>query len=329
MAAVTVVMPTYLRQEYLPRAIESLLAQEFKDFTALICDNANSEITRRYVESLHDDRLVYIPREENLGLVRNSLQGFQSANTEFVTKLDDDDEFEPTYLKRCVEALRAHPEATFAFTDMRWIGPKGEALDAVQAQQDESHGFSQLHEGVYRPLNTLLVHGVVALNATVLRTSAVDWKALREDTETAFDLHILLEAARGGAGAWHVAERLVRYRVHPTTDSATNYARQLRGRLVALEDALPDAAAFDRPALHAALQQTAMTLARVELIKGHPGASRAALRPVLRDGVNPAIVRLAVLGTLPARVSQGLMERREAQWQKRHGMGPVDPPRPS
>ncbi|MEL4504442.1 glycosyltransferase family 2 protein [Luteococcus sp. H91] len=322
-------MPTYLRQEYLPRAIGSLLQQEFKDFTALICDNANSGTTRSFVESLNDPRLVYVPREENLGLVRNSLEGFRAAQTEFVTKLDDDDEFEPTYLSRCVEALREHPEAAFAFTDMRWIGPKGESLEAVQAQQDESHGYSQLREGVYRPLNTMLVHGVVALNATVLRTSALDWNSLREDTETAFDLHILLEAARGGAAAWHVAERLVRYRVHPTTDSATNYARQLRGRLVALEDALPDAAEFDRPALQSALQQAATTLARVELIQGHPRGSRAALKPVLRGSVNPAIMRLAVLGLLPARVTQGVMERRDAQWQKRHGMGPVDPPRPS
>ncbi|WP_342103557.1 glycosyltransferase family 2 protein [Luteococcus sp. H101] len=321
-------MPTYLRQEYLPKAIGSLLQQEFKDFTALICDNANSGTTRKFVESLNDPRLVYVPREHNLGLVRNSLEGFRAAESEFVTKLDDDDEFEPSYLGRCVQALREHPEAAFAFTDMRWIGPDGESLEGVQQQQDESHGYGQLVEGMYRPLNSLLVHGVVALNATVLRTSALDWNAVREDTETAFDLHILLEAARHGAAAYHVAERLVRYRVHPATDSATNYARQLKGRLVALEDALPDAAIFDRPALLSAMEQTSTTLARVALIEGKPADSRAALKPVLRDTVNPAIMRLALLGVLPSRVTQGVMERRNAQWQKRHTMGPVDPPRP-
>ena len=110
MAAVTVVMPTYLRQEYLKEAIDSLVAQEFSDFTALVCDNANSEETRELVASYGDERLVYVPRPQNLGLVRNCLEGFRAARSEFVTKLDDDDAFEPGYLARTVEALRAHPD---------------------------------------------------------------------------------------------------------------------------------------------------------------------------------------------------------------------------
>ncbi|GAA1393883.1 hypothetical protein GCM10009599_17480 [Luteococcus peritonei] len=318
-------MPTYLRQEYLRGALDSLVRQEFSDFTALVCDNANSAETRDLVASYGDDRLVYVPREENLGLVRNSLEGFRAARTEFVTKLDDDDEFEPGYLKRAVEALRAHPDAAFAFTDMRWIGPSGEDLHEVQQQQDESHGYDRLVEGMYRPLTTLLVHGVVALNATVLRTSALDWAALDEDTATAFDLHILLEAARTGGGAWHVAERLVRYRVHPATDSVLNYERQLRGRQVALAHALTDAAPFDRPALEAAQTNTALTLSRVLLSEGDARASRQALAPALRGAVKPAAFRLAALGVLPSGLTRSVMEIRGARWRKRHGMGPTSP----
>lgn len=325
MPAVTVVMPTYLRQEYLRGALDSLVRQEFSDFTALVCDNANSAETRDLVASYGDDRLVYVPREENLGLVRNSLEGFRAATSEFVTKLDDDDEFEPGYLARTVEALRANPDAAFAFTDMRWIGPDGEVLHEVQQQQDDSHGYDRLSEGMYRPLTTLLVHGVVALNATVLRTTAVDWEALDEQTATAFDLHILLEAAKDGRGAWHCADRLVRYRVHPATDSTLNYERQLRGRQVALAHALADPAPFDRPALEAAQDTTALTLARVLLAQGEGAAARRALRPALRGAVRPAALRLAVMGIVPARISRQVMELSGARWRKRHGMGPTSP----
>ncbi|WP_367883073.1 glycosyltransferase family 2 protein [Thermococcus peptonophilus] len=58
---VSVIIPTYNRDELLKRAIDSVLNQTFDDFEVLIVDGARRESTRELVRSFGDGRLRYIP----------------------------------------------------------------------------------------------------------------------------------------------------------------------------------------------------------------------------------------------------------------------------
>lgn len=320
MSAVTVVMPTYRRTELLRGAIESLLSQDFNDFTALVCDNANDDDVRALLAEFDDARLVHVPRETNLGLVRNCLAGFQAADTEFVTKLDDDDLWEPTFLSRTIGALRAAPDAALAFSDMTWIGPDGQLLPGHQARQDEAHGDDELVEGMYRPLTSMIAHGVLALNATVLRKGAVNWDAINEETQTAFDVHVLFEAARGGKGGWHCKERLVRYRVHANSDSTTGHIRQLEGGIVALQEAREASSPRDWSSLTGELRNSRITLAREFLREGEPAKARRELWQATTETVDPAILRLFVASAIPRVIAQPLMQLRGRRWRAQQGL---------
>jgi len=60
----SVCIPTYNRANFLPQAIESVLAQDFTDFELIICDNASTDNTQEVVEKYQDKRIRYCRYED-------------------------------------------------------------------------------------------------------------------------------------------------------------------------------------------------------------------------------------------------------------------------
>jgi glycosyltransferase involved in cell wall biosynthesis len=93
-------MLTYNREALVSRAIESVLAQTFRDFEFIIIDNGSSDrsgiIAGEYADS--DNRIRVIRRERgNIGSGRNA--GLDAANGEWIAFIDDDDWCEPDFLQ--------------------------------------------------------------------------------------------------------------------------------------------------------------------------------------------------------------------------------------
>lgn len=116
---VTVGMPVYNGEEYLERALDSLLAQEFEDFELIISDNASTDgteaIARRYAE--RDSRIRYHRAEVNQGAAWNFSHLVDMARGEYFRWACHDDMLEPSHLSRCVAALdAAPPSVVLAYT---------------------------------------------------------------------------------------------------------------------------------------------------------------------------------------------------------------------
>lgn len=119
---VSVVMPTYKRdQEYLSRALSSLLNQTYKNIEILLIDDnpVDSEYRRKTIEFMKryqdDHRVVYHLNEKNVGgaLARN--KGIDIASGAFITFLDDDDQYLPKKIEHQVKfMLKENCEMSFA-----------------------------------------------------------------------------------------------------------------------------------------------------------------------------------------------------------------------
>jgi len=101
----SVIIPTYQRPQYLPRAIASVLAQSFKDFELIVVDDASKDGTARIVETFHDDRIRYLCHSKKKGgsAARNS--GIRSSRGQYLAFLDDDDEWLPGKLQKQIDVL--------------------------------------------------------------------------------------------------------------------------------------------------------------------------------------------------------------------------------
>lgn len=112
-ALVTVYITTYNRRQYLHRAIQSTLAQTYKEIEIIVVDDASTDDTEHYMQGMLKEHtsLKYIRLEKNSGANVARNQAIKSANGYFITGLDDDDEMLPKRVERMVHAY----DEKFAF----------------------------------------------------------------------------------------------------------------------------------------------------------------------------------------------------------------------
>ncbi len=104
--AVSVVIPTYNRAKDIARCLASLVAQTFKDFEVLVCDDgsadATGDVVRRYQDRI---KLTYKWSENFGGPARPRNIGIGLARGELIAFLDSDDWWLPRKLEESVKSL--------------------------------------------------------------------------------------------------------------------------------------------------------------------------------------------------------------------------------
>ena len=115
-------MPAYARPDTLPRTIESLLSQTFRDFALVVVDDAPSPATRAIVESYTSDwaHLVYEANPIRLGMIGNWRRVFERArqlypSSEYFAWVSDHDLWHARWLQEMVTVLDRHPEVVLAY----------------------------------------------------------------------------------------------------------------------------------------------------------------------------------------------------------------------
>lgn len=99
---ISVIMLTYNRESFVSRAIESILAQTYRDFEFIVVDNGSTDRSGQIADEYakKDNRIRVIHRERgNIGSGRNT--GLDAAQGEYITFIDDDDWAEPDFLGFC------------------------------------------------------------------------------------------------------------------------------------------------------------------------------------------------------------------------------------
>lgn len=123
---VSVIIPTYNREQVIGRSIASVLNQTYPYFELLIVDDGSVDRTKQVVERISDERIRYIALDKNQGVGRARNIGMQEARYDFIAFLDSDDEWMPEKLELQMEKM------------MHSIGKLrgGEELGAVYCRMD-------------------------------------------------------------------------------------------------------------------------------------------------------------------------------------------------
>lgn len=107
MSKASVIIPTYDRANLLRRAIQSVLDQTYQDFELVVVDDACTDNTEEIVKRFNDHRVRYIHHAVNKGLSGARNTGIKNSNGEYITFLDDDDEWLPEYLAKVISCVEA------------------------------------------------------------------------------------------------------------------------------------------------------------------------------------------------------------------------------
>ena len=102
---ISILLSTYNRAEYLPQAIESVLAQTYSAWQLIISDDGSSDDTWNILQPyLKDPRIFYL-YHSNVKLSRSRNMAAQQALGEFYAILDSDDWYDPQHLSRNLDFL--------------------------------------------------------------------------------------------------------------------------------------------------------------------------------------------------------------------------------
>ena len=102
---VTIYTPTKNRKEALAKAIDSVLNQTYQNVEMIVVNDGSTDGTAEYLEarSRLDSRLRYFNKSVSEGAPAARNLAITNATGDFVTGLDDDDEFTPVRVQAFVE----------------------------------------------------------------------------------------------------------------------------------------------------------------------------------------------------------------------------------
>lgn len=210
---VSVVIPTYKRTvEYISKAVESVLNQTYPDVEVIVIDDSTDAFegrknTENYFASLNAPNVVYLQNEKNLGGSLSRNRGIENAKGEYITFLDDDDEYKPEKVEK---QLRFMQKKGFemTFTDLEIYTPDGKMVDYREFSEVESFD------------NDYLLRYHLQKHLTGTPTFMYKAEKLREIggfdvVKVGQEFHLMLKSIRGGLKIGYFPECYVKAYRHP------------------------------------------------------------------------------------------------------------------
>jgi glycosyltransferase involved in cell wall biosynthesis len=317
---VSVIVPTYNRAQLLPRALESILGQDFADFELLVIDDGSQDDTAQVLARITDPRLRGLRFERNRGIGAARHEGVARSRGELIAFLDSDDVWKPGKLAKVVGALDRYPQIDLVFSDhedVNYLRTTRERGFQMVARELQLLTVSPLGPDWWaieaRAADVLIQRNFISTSSTVaLRKSVFDRAGnFREDLSGPEDLEMWWRAAVLGMRFAYTTEALVER--HKGRSSITFETRGFAPRrLKALDVCEETARRAGRtdlvPGLRQAKADTWSGLIEACAVEGRRGEAWAAFRQRLRYGLSGEALRWLAMGMVGPR-TVGLARR--------------------
>ncbi|MDD5050819.1 MAG: glycosyltransferase [Candidatus Pacebacteria bacterium] len=223
---VSVIIATYNRVHYLERAIESVLAQSYRDWEIIIIDDNSTDNTESAVQKyLSDNRIHYIRHPKNIHILETRTEGVTKAQGEYIAMLDDDDFWNDTgKLKKQVAFLESHG-------DYNLIGTNAYAID-----ENEKVLFSLRYPLSDKSLRNRILIKNGFLNSSVLfrKNIAIECGLYDKNEKYVEDYGLWLRMGQKGKFA-NLPDFAVKYRINNSGITKTKNIEQIRNSFLVVK----------------------------------------------------------------------------------------------
>jgi glycosyltransferase involved in cell wall biosynthesis len=216
---ISVCMPVYNAERYLAEAVESILAQTYRDFEFIVIDDGSTDrslaILERYAAQ---DARIRLSSRPNAGLVVRLNEMVNAARGELIARMDADDIAMPERFARQFDFLNAHPEVVVVSCRTLAIDSDGDPIAEFCTIQN--------HEEIDRMHLEARHGGVMSHPAAMIRASAIRTVGgYRAEYWPVEDMDLWLRLAEVGRLA-NLPERLLEYRQHLDSICYTKHSVQ-------------------------------------------------------------------------------------------------------
>jgi glycosyltransferase involved in cell wall biosynthesis len=244
---VSIIIPTYNQKDFLKEALESALAQDYRNLEIIVGDDHSTDGTDKVMQhyAKADNRIKYIRHNENLGPGNNSSYLlYNHTDAKYFMILNHDDYLiKNDYISQAVDFLSDHPNVSFVWANCRMYNNEtGKFTETNFKRESITNGveyFLNYESGKY-------THVTGVLTSVFDRGKAIAMKCLQERTKSKDVFLYLKMMLTGDVGFFE--DKVAVYRIHrnsisynmppefdyPTLEELENL------RNIALQKGLPD-----------------------------------------------------------------------------------------
>lgn len=222
--AISIIVPAYNTEKYLPATLESVRLQTIGDWELLIINDGSADKTGEIAEAFARlDNRIRVVHQENRGIAGARNRGFAEAgnDSEYCLFLDSDDLLEADALEVLVQVLETDPKAVAAHGLLRYIDREGNPL-SINGSDTSPRRRRGILGGRLKvwPTSAPTTFGVLAYSPIALTSGLLMRRAKQEEAgifdpglKVAEDWHLWLRLSRLGHFAF-VNRVIYSYRRH-------------------------------------------------------------------------------------------------------------------
>jgi glycosyltransferase involved in cell wall biosynthesis len=120
----SIIIPLYNKQNFVKRAVESVIIQNYKNFELIIVNDGSKDDSLKVVEKIKDDRIIIVS-QSNKGVSSARNLGIDLAKNEWICFLDADDFWLPNHLETIGYLINKYPDGKIYSTISRENSSRG------------------------------------------------------------------------------------------------------------------------------------------------------------------------------------------------------------
>jgi len=160
---VSVVIATYNMGQYLPEAIDSVLAQRWENLEVIVVDDGSTDDTPEQMKRFEGNgRVRYLPTE-NRGQPKAKNRGLKEANGDFIAFCDADDIWHPEKLSVQMPMFEVQNTGV-VYSEVSYIDQNGKTIDKPQPYERYSGEVT----------NHLIIKNFVPFGTAVIRRECLE-----------------------------------------------------------------------------------------------------------------------------------------------------------
>lgn len=131
---VSIVMVNYNQERFIKEAIDSVVAQTYKNWELIIVDDGSTDQSVEIIKGYNDNRIKLICLEENSHICIATNVGFSYVTGEYIARLDSDDVWEKEKLYKQIAFLEENSDARVCFTQVNIIDENGQNVNEKETE---------------------------------------------------------------------------------------------------------------------------------------------------------------------------------------------------
>lgn len=210
---ISIIIPLYNAEKYIPETIQSVLNQTYKNWELIIVDDGSTDNSANIVKSyIDEDTRIKYYHKKNTGVSETRNQGIKLAKGDYIAFLDADDVWEKNNLELKLDCLKSDHSLMWVFSNMTTIDNESNPLGSAPAGHDNNILDSILYwdrEVIPGPCSNIILK----------KECLVDGLKFDRSFSTAADQDFTLYLAKNYNGK-HIPLELWKYRIHQNNMSS-------------------------------------------------------------------------------------------------------------